>query len=43
MTNDVETARGGDFGFLVEMSSKVKIGDRVEFVKVEHLKAKIIT
>ncbi len=43
MIDDVETARDGDFGFLVEMSSKVKEGDRVEFVKVEHLKAKIIT
>lgn len=42
LADEVEAARSGDFGFLVEIKPKVKPGDRVEFVKVEHLKAKIV-
>jgi len=43
MTSDVETASDGDFGFLVDIGLKVKEGDKVEFVKIERLKAKITT
>ncbi len=43
VADEVSVASKGDFGFSIEMSFKVKEGDKVEFIKVEHLKAKIVT
>ncbi|MBN2585132.1 translation initiation factor IF-2 [Patescibacteria group bacterium] len=37
-----EAKSGADYGFAVNINAKIKAGDRVEFVKVEYIKAKII-
>ncbi|MFA5270516.1 MAG: translation initiation factor IF-2, partial [Patescibacteria group bacterium] len=37
-----EAKAGADYGFSVNLNAKIKEGDRVEFVKVEYIKAKII-
>lgn len=37
-----EAKSGGDYGFAVNINAKIKEGDRVEFVKVEYIKAKIV-
>lgn len=42
MAEEVATASKGDFGFMVEINTKAKEGDRVEFVKIEHLPAELI-
>ena len=43
IADEVEVASKGDFGFSVELNFKIREGDKIEFIKVEHLKAKIIT
>jgi len=42
MADEVESASNGDFGFSVDINSKIKEGDRVEFIKVSFNKAKLI-
>lgn len=42
VADEIEVASKGDFGFSVDISSKIKEGDRVEFVKVEYIKAKLV-
>jgi len=42
VAEEVETASHGDFGFMVEIKSKVKEGDRVEFVRIENIQAQLI-
>lgn len=39
---DVDTANEGEFGFSVEITSKVKEKDKIEFVQVEHIKSKLV-
>lgn len=43
VADEVEVASKGDFGFSVGIDFKIKEGDKIEFIKVEHSKAKIIT
>ena len=42
MADEIEVASKGDFGFSVDIKPKVKEGDRIEFVKVEYIKAKLV-
>ena len=42
VADEIEVASKGDFGFSVDIGPKVKKGDRIEFVKVEHIKAKLV-
>jgi translation initiation factor IF-2 len=42
MADEVESASNGDFGFSIDINSKIKEGDRVEFIKVSFNKAKLI-
>lgn len=42
VADEVEVASKGDFGFSVKIDFKIKEDDKVEFIKVEHSKAKII-
>ena len=37
-----EAKSGADYGFAANIKAKIKEGDRVEFVKVEYIKAKIV-
>ncbi|MBU1092358.1 translation initiation factor IF-2 [Patescibacteria group bacterium] len=41
VAEEVEVASKGDFGFMTEVSAKIKEGDKVEFVKTEDIPAEL--
>jgi len=42
VAEEVDTASQGDFGFMVDLTTKVKEGDKVEFVKRENIPATLV-
>lgn len=42
LSEEVSSASLGEFGFMVDLNFKVKEGDKIEFIKVEHIPAELI-
>lgn len=42
LSEEVTSASQGEFGFMVDANFKIKEGDKIEFVKIEHIPAELI-